>query len=108
MMDGGHVANAPLPYGLCPQAETFGSGQLVNRAGTPTAVQPGGTSCSTIAPAPILAKSPMLTPPIMVDPALRYTPLPIFGARSGSECFRPMVTFCKIVTSSPITAKAPI
>src|SRR5206468_9584768 len=89
------------------QTETF-SGQLVNRAGTPTAVQPGGTSCSTTAPAPILAKSPMLISPTTVDPALSKTPLPIFGARSGSECFRPMVTFCRIVTSSPITAKAPM
>jgi hypothetical protein len=31
------------------------SGQLVSRAGTPTAVQPAGTSCVTTAPAPILA-----------------------------------------------------
>jgi hypothetical protein len=61
------------------------SGQLVRRAGTPTAVQPPGTSLVTT----ILAKSPMSTSPRMVAPALSRTPLPILGARFGISAFRP-------------------
>lgn len=49
-------------------AESASSGQLVSRAGTPTAVQPGGTSCVTTAPAPTLARSPMTMSPMMLEP----------------------------------------
>ncbi len=81
---------------------------FVSRAGTPTAVQPAGTSDVTSAPAPILAKSPMLRSPITVAPALSSTPWPIVGARRGSSRCREMVTFSRIVTSSPIEASAPM
>src|SRR3984885_2581163 len=84
-----------------------GSGQLVRRAGTPTAVHPLGTSHVTTDPAPILAKSPILMSPIIVAPVLSRTPLPILGARSGVSTFRPMVTFCITVTSSPMVTKGP-
>ena len=53
--------------------------QLVRRAGSPTAVQPLGTSQVTTAPAPILAKSPMPTSPRMVAPLLSRTPAPILA-----------------------------
>ena len=66
-----------------------GSGQLIRRAGTPTAVQPLGTSRVTTDPAPILAKSPMLMSPIIVAPVLSKTPLPILGARSGVSTLPP-------------------
>jgi hypothetical protein len=45
---------------------------------------------------------------MIVAPELSRTPLPIRGARSGSDGFRPTVTFCRIVTSSPMTANAPM
>ena len=51
------------------QAAEAGSGQLVSRAGLPTAVQPPGTSDVTTVPAPIFANSPMLMSPRMVAPA---------------------------------------
>src|ERR1700730_8336663 len=82
-----NLSGQPAPA----QAGT-GSGQWVRRAGTPTAVQPPGTSRVTTDPAPILAKSPMLTSPRIVAPVLSRTPLPILGARSGASTFRPMVT----------------
>lgn len=34
-------------------------------------------------------------------------PRPILGARPARLSFLPMVTFCRIVTSSPISTKAP-
>src|SRR5207237_5052460 len=49
-------------------AGSVSSGQLVSRAGTPTAVHPAGTSAVTTAAAPILAKSPTLTSPSTVAP----------------------------------------
>lgn len=54
-----------------------------NRAGTPTAVYPGGTDARTSEPAPILAKSPMSTLPNTVAPADSSTPRPIRGAPGG-------------------------
>ena len=54
-----------------------------------------------------LAKSPMLMSPSNVAPVESNTPWEILGARRSSASFRPMVTFCMIVTSSPISTKAP-
>src|SRR3954453_16052818 len=106
----GRKAGDAIAYdrGLCAQADNPACAQLVSRAGTPTAVHPAGISLSTTEPAPILAKSPTLTSPRMVVPELSRTPRPILGARPGSACLRPMVTFCMIVTSSPMTASEPM
>src|SRR3990172_3197315 len=49
--------------------------------GTPTTVALAGTLVTTTEPAPILAPSPIVTAPIILDPAPTTTPLPRVGWR---------------------------
>src|SRR6266853_3373124 len=58
------------------------------RAGTPTAVAPGGTSSMTTALAPIVQPSPSVIPPRMRAPAPTLTPSP----RTGNSCVSRMPT----------------
>ena len=45
-----------------------------DRAGTPSATAPAGTSCVTTAPAPITAFRPIRTPSVTIAPAPSQTP----------------------------------
>src|SRR5436305_8285496 len=89
------------------QGADAGSGQLVNRAGLPTAVQPPGTSVVTTAPAPILAKSPILTSPRIAAPEPMNTPRPMRGERVGSSPRRISCQRLSLVAASAIAASLP-
>ena len=105
--DGGHVACAPLPtlrllrghHRLRAIGQPRGNADRGAAGGHVMLDDRAGADLGEIADADVADNG---------RSGAEINALPIFGARSGSECFRPMVTFCRIVTSSPITAKAPM
>src|SRR5581483_4744400 len=99
--DGGLQRRLPV---WRPTSATSGPRSMI-RAGTPTAVAPGGTSVRTTLDAPIRAPRPMRTPPSTCAYAPKSTSSSITGTGPPSWRF-PIVTPWRSVQLAPIRTSA--
>src|SRR5581483_1278645 len=87
-----------LPCGKLPPSNSVHLPGFRTLAGTPATTAPGGTSCVTTAPAPIIAPSPMVTPQRIVawEPieARRWTCVRS-SAQSDAPCNSPVAVVAR-------------
>src|SRR5262249_14895073 len=78
-----HLDTRPKVQDHAHAANCSGPGvDRIRRAGTPATISPGCTFALTTAPAAIVARSPMITPLVMIEPAPMNTLSPI---RTGAQ-----------------------
>src|SRR5207237_455501 len=69
----------PIAHAGCPRWPTM-------RAGMPTAIDAAGTSPRTTAPAPMMARSPSVTPSRIFAPAPSHAPAPMVTPADVRPC----------------------